>query len=120
MRTVFLIIIAGVFLSGCAAMPDSQRSVLAGAAIGTGVGALVGSATGTGPAAIAVGAAIGGVTGGIIGASVGSQACYFRNKRGEIWRVPCEDTRIRAEACFVGGAVGGTEQVYCPWEKRRT
>ncbi len=125
MRGFLAVIFLGLALSGCAALPDYQRQALIGAGLGAGAGALIGAsivggaAAAGGPAAIAIGAAVGGAAGGIIAANLGKPACYFRNKRGEIWMVPCEDERIRREACFVGHPVAGVEQVYCPWEKRR-
>ena len=111
------ICIAGV-LSGCAAAPDQQRNALIGAGVGAGVGALVGSATGGPPGAWA-GAAIGAATGGFIGYLIRPEGCYFRNSRGELWQVPCEEARTRAEACFVGRGPDGLEQVECPYLRRR-
>ena len=99
-------------------MPDKQRNTLIGTTVGAGVGALIGSATGGGPAAIAVGAAIGGAAGGIIGYWAGPDACYYRNRRGEVWQVPCIDPRERSQACFVGRQPGGLRETYCPWDHR--
>lgn len=118
MRAFFGAVMAALLLSGCASMPDHQRNSILAAGIGAGAGALIGAATGAGPVAIAVGAAAGGTAGGIIAAYAGPQGCFFRNKRGELWKVPCNDPRIKAEGCFVGSP-GSLEEVYCPWQHKR-
>jgi hypothetical protein len=118
MRAFFGLVLAALLLSGCASMPDHQRNSILGAGIGAGVGALVGTATGAGPLAIAAGAVIGGATGGIIAAYAGPQGCFFRNRRGELWKVPCEDPRIKAEGCFMGSP-RSLQEVYCPWRHKR-
>jgi hypothetical protein len=118
MRKFVVVLFAAILLSGCGSLPDQQRNTLIGTGVGAGIGALVGSATGGGPGAIAVGAAIGGAAGGIIGYYAGPDHCYFRNQRGEIWQVPCEDLRVRAKACFVGRQPGGLKEVDCPWDHR--
>ena len=105
---------AALLLAGCASMPDRDRNTLIGAGVGAGVGAAVGSASG-GPAGTLTGAAIGAVTGGVVGYIITPEACYFRNKRGEIWQVPCEDRRVRAAACFVGHAPYDLRQVSCTY-----
>jgi uncharacterized membrane protein len=117
MRGFLLVVLAAIMLSGCASAPERDRNMVIGAGIGAGVGALIGSASG-GPPGGWAGAAIGAATGGTIGAMVGHQACYIRNKRGELWQVPCEDTRVRSEACFVGSAIGGLSQVPCSFPER--
>ena len=103
---------AVVLLAGCSSMPDRDRNTLIGAGVGAGIGAAVGSASG-GPPGTLAGAAIGAVTGGVVGYIITPEACYFRNKRGEIWRVPCEDRRVRAAACFVGHGPDNLRQVPC-------
>jgi hypothetical protein len=40
--------------------------------------------------------------------------CYFQNKRGELWQVPCEPRRVTPEACFISKG-GNLEQVPCPF-----
>jgi hypothetical protein len=105
-RIFVAVALAAILLSGCGSMPDLQRNTLFGTAAGIGVGALVG-------------AAIGGATGGAIASLIRPPACYFRNKRGELWQVPCEDLRVRAEACFVGGTPVTLEEVACPWAGKR-
>lgn len=119
MRTLVVVALAAILLSGCGSMPDLQRNTLFGTAAGIGVGALIGSATVGGPAAVAVGAAIGGATGGAIASLIRPPACYFRNKRGELWQVPCENLPVRAEACFVGGPLVTLEEVACPGAGKR-
>ena len=118
MQKMLAIALAAAMLSGCAAMPDEQRNALLGAASGAGVGALIGSATGGGPGAIAAGAVIGGAAGGIVGYLIRPEGCYFRNTRGELWRVPCEYTPRTRQACFVGTGPSALQQVDCPNEYR--
>jgi len=93
MRGLLVVMAAALMLSGCAASPQRDRNALIGAGVGAGVGALIGSAAG-GPPAMWAGAAIGAVTGGVVGSLVKDQACYYRNKRGELWQVPCDDPRV--------------------------
>jgi hypothetical protein len=112
MRSILVVTLAAIMLSGCASMSDRDRNILVGAGVGAGVGALIGSAS-AGPPGGWTGAAIGGATGGLIGSLIEPEACYFRNRRGEIWQIPCEDTRVRAEACFVGTRFGGLREVSC-------
>lgn len=94
-------------------MPDQDRNILAGATVGAGVGALIGSASG-GPPGGWAGAAIGAAAGGAVGSLIKDNACYIRNRRGEIWQVPCEDQRIRATGCLVGSFSGTLNEVPCP------
>jgi hypothetical protein len=103
-----------VLLAGCGSMPDRDRNALIGAGVGAGVGAAIGSTHGN----LLAGIAIGAVTGGVIGYIVTPEACYFRNKLGEIWQVPCEDRRIRAAACFIGHAPYNLQQVSCTGRPR--
>jgi len=112
MRGLSIGLLAAAVLSGCSSAPDRDRNVLVGAAAGAGVGALIGSASG-GPAGMWAGAAIGAASGGVIGYFVTNNACYFRNKRGEVWQVACEDPRVRAEACFIGNGPNWLTQVDC-------
>ena len=113
MRGLIVGALAATMLSGCASMPDRDRNGLAGAAVGAGVGALIGSAS-AGPPGGWAGAAIGAAAGGVVGTLIKDNACYIRNRRGEIWQVPCEDQRIRATGCFVGGFSGTLNAVPCP------
>ena len=112
MRALLVVAAAAIMLSGCASAPEQDRNILIGAGVGAGVGALIGSASG-GPPGGWAGAAVGAAAGGVVGALVKGNACYFRNKRGELWQVPCEDPRVRSEACFVGSAIGGLSEVPC-------
>ena len=98
-----------VLLAGCGSTPDRDRNALIGAGVGAGIGAAIGSTSGN----LLTGVAIGAVTGGVVGYIITPEACYFRNSRGEIWQVPCEDRRIRAAACFVGHAPYDLRQVSC-------
>jgi uncharacterized protein YcfJ len=113
MRGLIVGALAATMLSGCASMPDQDRTILAGATVGAGVGALIGSASG-GPPGGWAGAAIGAAAGGAVGAFIKDNACYIRNQRGELWRVPCTDQRVRVTACFVGGSFGSLTEVPCP------
>jgi hypothetical protein len=107
-----LIVVMALLLSGCASAPQRDRNMLIGAGFGAAAGALIGSAAGGPPAAWA-GAAIGAVSGGVIGSLVKDHGCYIRNKRGELWQVPCDGPRVRAEACFVSGGLADMTQVDC-------
>lgn len=109
MRWLALIFIAGL-LSGCA--NQVERNTLTGAAIGAGVGALIGSASG--PGGTGIGAVVGGVAGGTIGYLVRPEGCFILNRRGEVWRVPCDGRRIAADACYMGNEIIGYRQVSCP------
>ena len=92
MRGLIVGALAATMLSGCASMPDQDRTILAGATVG----------------------AIGAAAGGVVGSLIKDNACYIRNRRGEIWRVPCTDQRVRAKACFVGTAPSTLTEVPCP------
>ncbi|MGA2619046.1 MAG: glycine zipper domain-containing protein [Thermoguttaceae bacterium] len=65
------VVIAALFLSGCAT--NTGTGALVGGATGAGVGALVGSATGHAGAGAAIGAGVGALTGAAIGNSVDEQ-----------------------------------------------
>ena len=94
MRGLFVAICLAIVLSGCAGAPPEQRNALIGATLGAGVGAAIGSVTG-GPPGAWTGAAIGFAAGGLIGYIIRPEGCYFRNRRGELWQVPCEEARAR-------------------------
>lgn len=111
MRGLLVAILAATMLSGCAAAPERERNMLIGAGVGAGVGALIGSASG--PPGMWTGAVIGAASGGVIGYFVKNNACYFRNKRGEVWQVACEDPRVKAEGCFVGNSTSNLSEVPC-------
>jgi len=97
---------ATVLLTAPAAASDFDRQVLLGVALGASVGALAGAG---------VGAAIGGVSGGVIAALIRPEGCYIRNRRGELWQVPCQGPTGRgASACYVGNDISGLRQVSCP------
>jgi hypothetical protein len=112
MRGFLVIVLSATMLAGCASVPQRDRNIMAGAAIGAGVGALVGSASGGVPGRWA-GAAIGTVSGGAIASLIPHDGCYIRNKQGEVWQVPCGDPRFRSEACFVDGAPNNISRVSC-------
>ena len=112
---VVAVSLAAAMLTGCASMPDQQKTDLLAAAVGAGAGALIGSSIPTtGPGAIIVGAVVGGAAGGIIGAYITPRGCFFRNARGELWRVPCEVTPPKSKACYIGSP-GALEEVECPY-----
>ena len=94
-------------------MPDQQRNTLIGIGVGAGIGALIGSAVATGGGSIAAGAAIGGVTGGVIGSLIKPDACYYTNRRGELWQTPCGRQPASAVACFYGKGPNWLEQIDC-------
>jgi YMGG-like Gly-zipper len=112
MRGLLVGAFAATMLTGCAASPERDRNMMIGAGVGAGVGALIGSASG-GPPGMWAGAAVGAVSGGVVGSLVRREACYFRNRRGEVWQVPCDNTRIKADACFVGNAPFNASQIPC-------
>ena len=118
MRGLFVAICMAIILSGCAAAPPEQRNALLGATVGAGVGAVIGSAAG-GPPGGWAGAAAGAVVGGFVGYMIRPEGCYFRNRRGELWQVPCEEARARAEACFHGRTPDGVEVMQCPYTRGR-
>jgi len=115
MRGILVFAAAAAILAGCAAVPQRDRNILAGAAVGAGVGILVGSASG-GPPGGWAGAAIGTVSGAALASLIRHDGCYIRNKAGEVWQVPCGDPRFRAEACYVDSAPNNISQVAC-WSK---
>lgn len=119
MRGLIAVICMAIALAGCASAPDQQRNAYIGAGVGAGVGALIGASTGGPPGAWA-GAAIGAATGSVIGYLIRPEGCYFRNNRGELWQVPCEEARVRGEAaCFYGRGLDGLQQIECPYLRRR-
>ena len=114
MRAVLIAALAATILSGCAVSPETERNIAIGTGVGAGVGAGVGVSIPPGNlAAAGIGAGIGAVTGGVIGALVRPKTCYVRNKNGELWQVPCEDTRDTRQACFEGNILGGPSEVPC-------
>jgi hypothetical protein len=117
MRAFIGVVMAALLLSGCASMSDHQRNSIAAAAAGAGLGAAIGFATAGTGVAIAAGAVAGGATAGVLAGYATPQGCFFRNKRGELWKVPCEDPRIKAEACFTGSP-GALTEVHCPWHRK--
>ncbi|NJL50178.1 MAG: hypothetical protein HC909_00100 [Blastochloris sp.] len=60
-----------------------------------------------------VGAGIGGATGAVLASLIEPDACYYRNRRGELWQVPCEFEVREAEACFVGRRHGELDEIPC-------
>ncbi|MBS0265792.1 MAG: hypothetical protein JSS02_27925 [Planctomycetes bacterium] len=59
--------LAGIALSGCASMNNTQTGALAGTGLGAVTGAIIGEATGSPGAGAAIGAAAGAVTGALVG-----------------------------------------------------
>jgi uncharacterized protein YcfJ len=112
MRGLLVGLFAAITLAGCAASPERDRNMMIGAGVGAGVGALIGSASG-GPPGMWAGAAVGAVSGGVVGSLVRREACYFRNRRGEVWQIPCDNTRMDADACFVGNSPANASRVAC-------
>ena len=94
-------------------MPYEQRNTLIGFGLGAGTGALVASAVATGGGSIAAGAIIGAATGATIGSLIKPDACYFSNRRGELWQIPCEYRPASAVACFYGRGPGSLEVIDC-------
>ena len=117
--SVIVAALTAIMLSGCASTPDQQKIAVLSAGGGAAAGALVGAAA-AGPTGAVIGAGAGGVAGGMVGYLVTPKGCYFRNKRGELWRVPCKDRRVMAAACFTDNgffAIQGfsdRHQVACP------
>src|SRR5665213_494912 len=112
MSRLLVVTLTAIMLSGCASAPQRDRNALFGAGVGAGIGALIGSASG-GPPAMWAGAAIGAASGGVIGYFVRNDACYFRNRAGEIWQIPCESLPVGAHACFVGGVPDRLTPIDC-------
>jgi outer membrane protein OmpA-like peptidoglycan-associated protein len=71
---LFLIMLAGLLVSGCKSMNKTQKGAIIGAAGGAAVGAGVGKAAHNTALGAILGAAVGGVTGGIIGKQMDKQA----------------------------------------------
>jgi hypothetical protein len=113
MRIFFAMLLGAFVLSGCT---TTDRNVLTGAGVGAGVGALIGLAGG--PSGPAIGAAIGGGVGGAIGYLVRPDGCFILNRRGQVWRVPCDGRRVKADACYTGNEIRGFQQVACPGRYR--
>jgi hypothetical protein len=113
MRVFLAMVLGALLLSGCT---TTDRNTLTGAGVGAGVGALIGLAGG--PSGPVLGAVIGGGVGGAIGYLVRPDGCFVLNKRGEVWRVPCDGRVVKADACYVGNDVRGFRQVDCPTRYR--
>jgi hypothetical protein len=109
MRILLVALLVPSLLSGCTTV---DRNTLTGATVGAGAGALIGLAGG--PSGPAIGAAIGAGVGGAIGYLVRPDGCFVLNRRGEVWRVPCDGRTVRADACYMGNDVRGFRQVDCP------
>jgi hypothetical protein len=116
-RKLLILATAAILLAGCSGMPDRDRNIVIGAGAGAGVGALVGSAVG-GPPGGWIGAGVGGATGGVIASLIEPDACYYRNRRGELWQVPCEHPAPGAAACYIGNRHGRLDEVTCPRKLR--
>jgi YMGG-like Gly-zipper len=111
MTRLLAVLVAAFMLSACASLPERESNILIGTGVGAGVGALIGSTYG--PQGGWTGAAIGGAVGGLIGSVIRPGACYFRNRRGEIWQIPCEYPDTKPTACFVSGWFGWRREVPC-------
>ena len=112
------IAVAIILLSGCAGAPERERNTLIGVGAGAGVGALIGWAAG-GPTGAWIGAAAGGATGGVIAYLVRPDGCYFRNRRGELWQVPCDPRIVGSVTCYVGNEINGLQEIRCPYRRLR-
>lgn len=113
MRRFLGVALATVVLTGSAAASDFDRQVFMGTLLGAGLGAAVGTAGG--PAGTWIGAAVGAGAGGAVAFLMRPDGCFIRNRRGELWQVPCRGAIVRgASACFVGNEVRGLQQVACP------
>jgi hypothetical protein len=117
MRALVLVVFAVGLLSGCSSVPERDRNTAMGILAGAGVGAAIGTAT-SGPTGTWVGAAIGGAAGGLVGYLIRPDGCFYRNRRGELWQVPCEGKFVGNAACYVGNDIGGLRQVPCPNGRR--
>jgi hypothetical protein len=114
MRRVLAILLLSGFLAGCGSMPERDRAFVIGTGVGAGVGAVIGSAT-AGPPGAWIGAGVGGGAGGAVASIIRPEACYLRNRRGELWQVPCEGRQAKlAEVCYASGWFGSLEPVPCP------
>jgi hypothetical protein len=109
MRTGLVIASLAVVLSGCGGMTERDTVILMGTSAGAGAGALIGTAAG-GPL---LGAAVGGAVGGTIAYFIRPDGCFYRNRQGEFWQVPCEQKLIGRPACYIGNEMKGYEQVDC-------
>ena len=88
-RTVLMIPIVIVILSGCATMTESQRGTAQGTAIGAGAGAAIGALIGGGK-----GAAIGAGSGALLGAGA-----------GYLWSQRMEEQKRQMETATAGTGV---------------
>jgi len=113
MRRFLGVALATVVLTGSAAASDYDRNLFIGSLLGAGFGAAVGTAAG--PAGTWIGAAVGAGAGGVIAVLIRPDGCFIRNRRGELWQVPCQGPIVRgASACYVGNEVHGLQPVACP------
>ena len=120
LRGVTIAVAAAVALSGCSGMQLSERNALMGSGAGAGAGALVGFAVG-GPPTAWLGAAVGGAAGSVIGYLIRPEGCFFQNRSGELWQVPCDRTPVRVAGCYRGNEIGGLYETSCPsdWRWKR-
>jgi hypothetical protein len=128
MRGILLAGCAALLLSGCvtsyqsgpaASMSVHNQQVLLGVLAGAGAGALIAAAAASGGGPIVVAAVAGGAGGGVIASFIRPNNCYFVNKRGELWQIPCEQQPASAMACFYGSGPGMLTQIDCPHGDRR-
>ena len=121
MRGILLAGCPSILLSGCAttyqgpaaSMSDYNRQVLTGVLAGAGAGALIASAAATGGGTIVVASVVGGTSGGVIASMIRPHHCYFVNRRGELWQIPCEHMPAVAQACFYGAGPGLLDPIDC-------
>ncbi len=71
---LLILVLPGLFISGCKSMNKTQKGAVIGAAGGAAVGAGVGKAAHNTALGAIIGAAVGGVTGGVIGKQMDKQA----------------------------------------------
>lgn len=69
-----VLLIASIFLSGCASMNKTQKGAVIGASGGGVIGGVIGKATGNTAAGAVIGATIGGAAGAVIGKKMDKQA----------------------------------------------
>ncbi len=110
MRTGLVVASLAVVLAGCGGMTERDSVIFMGAGAGAGAGALIGTAATGNPL---VGAVVGGAVGGTIAYFIRPEGCFYRNREGEFWQVPCEDKLVGRPACYIGNEMMGYEQVDC-------
>jgi outer membrane protein OmpA-like peptidoglycan-associated protein len=78
-----ILLIAGLFFSGCKSMNKTQKGAVIGAAGGGAIGAVIGRSLGNTAMGAIVGAAVGGATGAVIGHKMDKQAEEMKKVLGD-------------------------------------